>query len=346
MRIPDIRHNIVAALAAIVAGLVVLPSQGYCNDGKIPVKFFILPHFEVGGLSDGHYGETELFYQNFLSDAKQYSLSSGYTLYYGKKHQAAMLLTGQGKVTATMSVTSALCDDRFDFSDALILCVGCAGGSTGRSVFGDVCIVTAAVDFDLGHTADIRDFADKNAPVTWFHDKEFDDTSCVKLDTALSDRIYALVRDTKLRSTEISKKILSHNFKGQSWIDREPAVLKGTAATGDNYWKGIHGHAKAAAIATHYKCTDPYTVTEMEDVAVLNVVKRFGLLKHTAVVRSVVNLDTFISGATPESLWGGSYDYMTGEFNAETLDIFTPAMRNLFDVCKRIINAHIEKSLF
>ena len=45
----------------------------------------------------------------------------------------------------------------------------------------------------------------------------------------------------------------------------------------------------------------------------------------------------FMDGETPESTWGNQdFDSKVAEENSETLDIFEPAMHNLFD-CGSII---------
>ena len=51
-------------------------------------------------------------------------------------------------------------------------------------------------------------------------------------------------------------------------------------------------------------------------------------------LRVVVNMDTFLKGESPEKLWSGdlNYDSKVTEENSETLDIFEPGMKNLFDV--------------
>lgn len=62
-----------------------------------------------------------------------------------------------------MHTAALLADEYFAFSDTYVMSVGCAGGSTGYAVMGDVCIITAAADYDLGHhAADLFDTSMKN----------------------------------------------------------------------------------------------------------------------------------------------------------------------------------------
>ncbi len=126
-----------------------------------------------------------------------------------------------------------------------------------------------------------------------------------------------------------------------------PAVRKGTALSGDNYWKGIYDHATADFISRYYGCPDPYMVTEMEEVAIANTADCFGMLDRMISLRVIVNMDTFLNEETPESTWGEykSFNEKVEEKNGETLDIFEPAMQNLFDTGSVVINEILEGKL-
>ena len=73
----------------------------------------------------------------------------------------------------------------------------------------------------------------------------------------------------------------------------EMFTLKGTALSGDNFWKGIYGHVTASYIANYYACPDPYAVTEMEDIAVANTAACFDMLDRVVALRAIVNTDIF-----------------------------------------------------
>lgn len=122
---------------------------------------------------------------------------------------------------------------------------------------------------------------------------------------------------------------------------RKPHVAKGTAVTGDSYWKGRADHDNVVAIVDHYKCPDEYAVSEMEEVAILNAAECFGLKDRVVSLRVVVNMDTFLKGESPESLWldGSDFSDSAAEEKGETLDIFEPGMRNLFDVERNVVDA-------
>jgi len=58
----------------------------------------------------------------------------------------------------------------YDFSDTVIVSVGCAGGCTGACIYGDVILVTAACDLELGHHTGRMELADPEvtALITWY----------------------------------------------------------------------------------------------------------------------------------------------------------------------------------
>ena len=58
-------------------------------------------------------------------------------------------------------------------------------------------------------------------------------------------------------------------------------------------------------------------------------------------------MDIFLDGATPESTWGeyDSYNNKVKEENSETLDIFEPAMYNLFDTGSIVIDSILDGTI-
>ena len=139
---------------------------------------------------------------------------------------------------------------------------------------------------------------------------------------------------------------LAGDFPGEAWAQRQPQVLRGTSLSGDNYWKGINDHNNALLITETYKCTDPYAITEMEDVATALAVQRLGLLDRLIILRAAVNIDVFPSGVTPEMLWGADDDdSIASEDSMESVDIFETAMENCFNVGKVLIDGILEGTL-
>ena len=149
-----------------------------------------------------------------------------------------------------------------------------------------------------------------------------------------------------VKTTENSVNFLKKEYPGEAWAQRQPQVLRGTSLSGDNYWKGINDHNNALLITETYKCTDPYAITEMEDVATALAVQRLGLLDRLIILRTAVNIDVFPSGVTPEMLWGADIDdSIASEDSMESVDIFETAMENCFNVGKVLIDAILEGTL-
>lgn len=58
-------------------------------------------------------------------------------------------------------------------------------------------------------------------------------------------------------------------------------------------------------------------------------------------------MDVFMDGETTESIWGDdvSFNEKVENENTETLDIFEPAMHNLFDTASIVIDAALDGTL-
>ena len=175
----------------------------------------------------------------------------------------------------------------------------------------------------------------------WAYAQELKDYSIEPLNAELYDKVYPLISDCPLRTTDTTKRVLAANYPDEAWADREPVVAKGTAVTGDSYWKGSQHHKNAEYIAEYYGCPDKYAVTEMEEIGIMNAAECFGLKDQVISLRVIVNMDTFLKGEDPESLWLEETDYgsKVTEENSETVDIFGPGMENLFDTGKIVIDA-------
>lgn len=139
---------------------------------------------------------------------------------------------------------------------------------------------------------------------------------------------------------------MSAAFDGAEWAVRDPKVLRGTTVTGDNYWKGYRDHANAVLMNETYGCPDPYALTEMEDVALAVVLDRMGMLDKYIIIRDSVNMDVFMNGASPESLWDPNFDRTLASDNSvESADIFRTAMENNYKVGSVVVNAILDGTL-
>ncbi len=316
---------------------------GSGTGGAIPIKVLILPKFEVDKISGDFPGEAQLYYEKYCEGGEEYELertADGAKLYV--KDGVALCTVGMGKVSAAINTAAVLSDERFDFSDAYIVSVGCGGSAEGYGRLGDVYIVSASCDFDFGHHADPREMEDDSRE-TWFHDSSYDSQAVVRMNRKLTEKVYDLVKDTELETTEISDRAMKKMFPGEKWAERKPKVLMGTTVTSDNYWKGEFSHRNALLITETYGCEDPYALSEMEDMAVAQAVKSCGMLDRLINIRVSVNMDVFLSGSTPEKLWGeAAGDSVAAEVSEEALDIFAPAMRNNIAVGGAVIDAILQ----
>ena len=314
--------------------------------GRIPIRVLLLPKFEVGSMAGDFPGEAQFYYEDFLTGGEEYEIRYGTdnsTLYV--KDGIALCLTGMGKVNAALTTMAVLTDDRFDYSDAYVISTGCAGSSREDTVMGDVFVISAAADYDLGHHADPRDMS-AGSSTTWFHDSRFDDDACVILDQDLTERVYELVKDVPLQTTPAARSFMENSFPQAEWAGRNPLVKRGTTVSGDNYWKGEYDHQNAILIVKTYQCPDPYAATEMEDAAVARAMERMGMLDRLIIIRNSVNLDVFMSGSTPESTWApGEVQPLASKKNEEASDIFPVSMENNYRVGKVIIDAIMEGTL-
>ena len=328
---------IVIAFILVAAGIGYSAEETALQATPLPVKVLLLPKFEVGKMAGDFPGEAQHYYEQYLTGAEEYDIPhSTSKLYY--KDGVVLCVLGMGKINAALGTMAILSDARFDYSEAYIISTGCAGSSAGNTVMGDVFLITAAVDYDLGHHADARELSDPEG-TTWFHDADFDDAAVVFLNPELMEKTYALVKDTPVETTFVTRNFMRAAFDGADWAVRDPRVLRGTAVTSDNYWKGQYGHLNAMRMAKVYQCPDPYAITEMEEVAVARSVEQMGMLDRLIIIRDSVNMDVFMLGATPESLWGNAEaTTLASEENVEAADIFMTAMKNNFDVGRVIID--------
>lgn len=309
----------------------------------ISIKVLILPKFENGEMTGDFPGEAQYYYDAYVKDGDEYDITGGFEgnkLYV--KDGVALYVTGMGKVNSAMSLQAILSDSRFDFSDAYVFSTGCAGSAIEYGVMGDVYVITATVDYDLGHHADPRELTDES-DATWYHDDSYDSASYKILNQDLCNKVYDLVKDVKIETTDNTRAYMAAAFDNAEWATRDPEVLKGTTVTGDNYWKGEHGHETALLMTETYSCPDPYALTEMEDNALAVVLDRFGMLDRYIIIRDSVNTDVFMNGATPESLWDPNFeDSLDSESSVESADIFATAMENNYKVGSVVVDAILD----
>jgi len=333
----------ILSLILALAMLLTLAACGSKPEEKIKIKLLLIPKFETGEMSGDEIGEAQLFYERYCMDSEKFTLDNGFPLYVNKENGVAMGLTHAGKANAIMFTTAVLSDERFDFSEAYIMCVGCAGSAYGSVTLGDVVLIRDAVDYDLGYQTIELD-GNGDIDIKWFENPDTTDNAHKKLNEELIGWAYEKTRDIELRTTENTLKALERNFPGEAWAQRQPMVMTGTSVSSDTYWKGESEHIKAHKIAAYYNCADPYSITEMEDSACAVSVDAMGMLDRLIILRVSVNVDILLDGVTAESTWGeaAKYEDAVQDDNSENIDIFVPAMENLFAVGSVIADAILD----
>ncbi len=341
------RYAMKKAVVFMLVALVAAASAFAAAADPIEMKVLILPKFENGEMSGDFPGEAQYYYEAYAQGGEEYDIKGGMPgsrLYV--KDGVGIYVTGMGKVNTAMSLNSILLDPRFDFSDCYFISTGCAGSATEYSVMGDVFVITAAIDYDLGHHADPREMENPDSP-TWFHDAGYDSSSYKLLDQDLMDKVYGLVKDVEIETTEKTRAFMAYTFDDADWAVRDPKVLRGTTVTGDNYWKGAYDQQNAISMCEVYGAPDPFALSEMEDVALAVVLDRFGLLDRYIIIRDSVNMVVFMNGVTPEGLWDPARvtDSLSDEDSIEAADIFATAMENNFKVGSVVVDAILDGTL-
>ena len=240
-----------------------------CSSGneKTALHVLIIPKFEIDDMTGDFPGEAQLFYEKYCEGCEETEIPhmppTG-QFFVNEENGVGILITGSGKTAAGLALSAVLSSGLYDFYDTYIISVGCGGGSATYCSLGDVILVTAACDYDLGHHVDAHEKERNKNRIMWFPDDAYAEYECKFLNEELCEKAYKMIRDCPLRTTEEAKTVIKENFAAREEEDILPAVRKGTALTGDNFWKGIYGHVTANYIANHYECPDPYAVTEME----------------------------------------------------------------------------------
>ena len=179
------------------------------------LRAIIVSKFEEGEITGDFPGEAQLFYERYCPDCEEIDIPHmppTAHFYMNKENGVGLLITGSGKTAAGLSLVTLLSSEVCDCSDAYIVSVGCAGGSVGYSTIGDVVLITTACDYDLDHQVDSRDMGNTDSAVTWFSDEAYAEYSCKFLNADLCERVYEMIKDCSLRTTELTQSVLQRNY--------------------------------------------------------------------------------------------------------------------------------------
>lgn len=158
----DKTGRIRTGLAIILALAICVQVLAACSSSakKTPLRVIIIPKFEIGEMSGDFPGEAQLFYEEYCPGCEEIEIPNmpptGH-FYFNDENGVGMLVTGAGKTAAGLSMMAVLSSELYDYSDTTIVSVGCAGGSVRNCTLGDVVLVTAACDYDLGHHVDAHE---------------------------------------------------------------------------------------------------------------------------------------------------------------------------------------------
>ena len=299
---------------------------------------FLIPYVGSSDKDLTPQSEAKIFYQEYFYDADIVQiLSKGFRGRMYVKDGIGMYITGEAKINATMFTAALLNCDKFDLTDTKFILCGCCGCAMEYGVVGDIYLITSAVDYDLGHTADVRDKTNKTA-ITWYPNKKFSRYGHLDFDSEFVDWAYEILKNDPVKTTLNAKNYMAKSFDNAPWAIRDPKLIKATSVTADEYWKGIYAHKNAKFIVKYYGCENKYYATEMENLAVGMVFKNYGRLKDLLVIRYAVNTDVFMAGQTPEIIWGDEEESFENKTFDNFNDVIPVVSRCAFNMCWKIVD--------
>jgi purine nucleoside permease len=132
-----IRTGVMIILVLAVCVLVL--SACSFSPKKKALRVLIIPKFEVGRMSGDFPGEAQLFYEEYCPGCEEIEvphMPPTSHFYFNDKNGVGILVTASGKTAAGLSLMAVLSSERYDYTDARIVSVGCGGGSAGGAAGG------------------------------------------------------------------------------------------------------------------------------------------------------------------------------------------------------------------
>ncbi|MDR0847396.1 MAG: purine nucleoside permease [Lactobacillales bacterium] len=219
------------------------------------VKFLVIAQFEP---------EFTHFYDEYFLDCptvKYPALEN--PLYVNRELGMLGIMTGMCKGNSAATAAVVASDPAFDFSEALIISTGCAGGPARRVDLTDVVVCTQLADFDMGHH--LSGYED----VVFKKFSDFDKMNFFVPSSKVIERVRSILGD---------------------------GVKYGASLTSDNFWHGLRlSHRADIVLAeaqhTHGAEKQDYLITQCEDSTLAQIFDRLGLLDQFVAIRDVVNFD-------------------------------------------------------
>lgn len=261
-------------------------SQAAVAQDPIKVKVFIGSMFEIGKNTGDRAGEFQQWYERYWTDSRPFIAAGALNPVYCNDDGVCGSVLGMGKVSSSASMQAILLNPRLDFSDAYYVITGVAGTPPSRGTIGSVNWATWLVDYDLGH----RWAPEENTPgqPVFMPRKGYEKIRVYKLNPDLTQWAMNLTGKTILKDSESAQQ---YRQRYPDEIARgAPFVGTGTHVAGDTFFHGPGLSAEAQYIAKLYQADD-YVITEMEGVAIAQVIERTHGTDRIMSLRGAVNFD-------------------------------------------------------
>ncbi|MDR2244747.1 MAG: purine nucleoside permease [Burkholderiales bacterium] len=200
---------------------------------------------------------------------------------------------GIGKVRSSAAMQAILLDPRFDFSEAYFVISGAAGAPPSKATIGSVIWGTWLVDADLGH----RWSPDEGVPgaLPFLPCRSFETTSVFQLNPAIVAWAMKLSADTPLKRSNAVETYCSRY--PDATARGAPSVGTGTHVASDCFFHGAGLSAQTQSIARLYGADD-YVISEMEGIAIAQVIQQLHGLERVMSLRVAANFDQPPPGET------------------------------------------------
>ncbi|MDQ1902217.1 purine nucleoside permease [Paracoccus sp. WLY502] len=270
----------------LAASAVALTSTGAALAEPIQVKVFVGSMFEIGENTGDRAGEYQHWYERYWQDAEASEVPGAFAPVHCNDDGVCGSVLGMGKVNASASMQAILLNPDYDFSNAYYLITGVAGTPPSKGTIGDVVWGSWLIDYDLGHRWAPEE-GEPGAPV-FMPRKGYEDYRVHQLNPDLVAWGVHLSSDVDLKDSEEAQ-TYRMRYPDEA-AQAAPSVKVGTHMTGDTFFHGPGLSAEAQYMADLYGADD-YLVTEMEDNAIAQVIKRLHGTDRIAAIRGSVNFD-------------------------------------------------------
>ncbi|MCL2871409.1 MAG: purine nucleoside permease [Betaproteobacteria bacterium] len=235
---------------------------------------------------------------------------------------------GIGKVRSSASMQAILLDPRFDFSEAYFMISGAAGAPPSKATIGAVIWGTWLVDADLGHRWASNESTSNEMP--FLPCQGFGTTAALQLNPALVTTAIKLSADS-LASLQRSDAVEAYCARYPHAVAcGAPFVGSGTHVASDCFFHGAGLSAQVQAITRLYGADD-YVISEMEGIAIAQVIQPLHGLERVMSLRVVANFDQPPPGET-------TVQHLATAL-AHTTDGLTDSIDNLEKVGGRVVDA-------